>query len=160
MTHLIPAPCVELAIHVSSKTVACSAPSCYESYSDVLHSRPQLLRLILRTVNLPNLFKARHMLSGKALLSFTIATMTASSILLLHACHHDALERYLRRALLIPVGRRMNAIIQTLLSGMCPRTTRAFNCRGLTKFGYFSAREASAYGVAYIFVSPSLAMQR
>ena len=88
------------------------------------------------------------MLSGKVLLSFTIETMTASSILLLHACHHDALERYLRRALLIHVGRRMNANTQTLVSGDCPRTTRAFSCRGLTKFGYFSAREASAYSVA------------
>ena len=92
-------------------------------------------------------------------MSFITETMTASSILLLHACHHDAPERYLRRALLIHVGRRMNAYSQTLLIGVCPRTTRAFNCRGLTKFGYFSAREASAYSVAYIFVSPLLAMQ-
>ena len=50
--------------------------------------------------------------------------------------------------------------MQTLLSGVYPRTTRAFNCRGLTKFGYFSAREASAYSVALIFVSPFFAIEK
>ena len=54
----------------------------------------------------------------------------------------------------------MNATVQTAQNGLCPLTTSAFNCRGLTKFGYFSAREASAYGAAHIFVSPLGAIQK